>query len=281
MLIPGHNFLLYLNPMIPGKRLQILLLCTLFTSMLYGQDMAAIRHNRPLADTGKYASNENFNNANKPLTPAQFLIPAIAIAYGFTSLNNGELKAFNKEMKDELYLESPHAKFGIDNYLQFMPAAMVYGVNMAGVKGKHNFADRTILYGISNILLSVTVSSLKKITAEQRPDGSASSSFPSGHTAEAFASAEFLRQEFKDVSPWYGVAGYVMAATTGFFRMYNNKHWLGDVVAGAGVGIASTKISYWLYPKLQQMILKKETGNTRVMPFYQHGNMGIIAVKKI
>jgi membrane-associated phospholipid phosphatase len=41
-----------------------------------------------------------------------------------------------------------------------------------------------------------------------------------------------------------------MAATTGYLRMYNNKHWFGDVVAGAGVGILSAKFSYWLFEKL-------------------------------
>jgi hypothetical protein len=38
---------------------------------------------------------------------------------------------------------------------------------------------------------------------------------PFGHTANAFASAEFLWQEYKDVSIWYGISGYIIASGTG------------------------------------------------------------------
>lgn len=199
------------------------------------------------------------------------LVPGLMIAYGVTSLENDGLKNFNAELKDEVYAENPHKKIPIDNYLQFAPAAAVYGLNALGIKGKHNFRDRSMIYLMSNIILTGTVYSLKKVTAVQRPDGSAYTSFPSGHTAEAFASAEFMRMEYKDVSPWYGIAGYAMAATTGYLRMYNNKHWFSDVVAGAGVGIASTKLAYWLYPKIQHKLFKDKLPNTVVMPSYQNG----------
>jgi hypothetical protein len=73
--------------------------------------------------------------------------------------------------------------------------------------------------------------------------------------------AEFLYQEYKDISPWYGIAGFGVAAGTGFFRMYNNKHWLTDVAAGAGIGILSTKLAYLIYPYLK----KKFFNNRRDM----------------
>ena len=96
-----------------------------------------------------------------------------------------------------------------------------------------------------------------------------------GITAKAFISAEFLRQEYKDVSPWIGVAGYAVAAGTGFLRMYNNRHWLNDVIAGAGVGIISTRVSYWLYPKLKNTFLNGQKSNTVVMPTYENGAIGV------
>jgi len=107
-----------------------------------------------------------------------------------------------------------------------------------------------------------------------RPDSSNRLSFPSGHTAQAFISAEFLRQEYKDISPWIGVAGYAVAVGTGFLRRYNNKHWLNDVIAGAGVGILSTHLSYWLYPKIKSTFLGKWNGNPMVAPTHQNRSFG-------
>jgi len=39
-----------------------------------------------------------------------------------------------------------------------------------------------------------------------------------------------------------------MATATAGLRMYNNKHWMTDVAAGAGLGILSTQVAYWIHP---------------------------------
>jgi len=209
-----------------------------------------------------------------------FVVPAVMIAYGVTALNNEGLQHWNYKVKQEVYLENPHKRFPIDNFLQFAPALTVYGLNAMGIKGKHNFRDRSMIYLMSNVILNTTVFSIKKFSHQVRPDGSNNYSFPSGHTAVAFASAEFLRQEYKDVSPWYGVAGYAMAAGTGYLRMYNNKHWLSDVAAGAGIGIASTRLAYWIYPMIQRKIFKDKPVNTIIMPGYQDKILSIGLVHK-
>jgi membrane-associated phospholipid phosphatase len=91
------------------------------------------------------------------------------------------------------------------------------------------------MYAMSLGLANIVVMPVKHWTAERRPDSSDLLSFPSGHTATAFVSAEFLRQEYKHLSPWITTGGYAMAVLTGYLRMYNNKHWLSDVAAGAGI----------------------------------------------
>jgi membrane-associated phospholipid phosphatase len=137
---------------------------------------------------------------------------------------------------------------------------------MAGIRGKHNFADRTILLGMSSLITTGSTFAIKSATNRLRPDGSTYNSFPSGHTAIAFMSAQFMWEEYHEVSPWYGVAGYAVAATTGALRIYNNRHWVSDVVAGAGLGILSTKAAYWMYPKLQRLFIRNpEQTSTRVM----------------
>jgi len=240
-------------------------------------DTSAVKAN--LIEPGKRVPvNWNEPAMKKPFPYKSFIIPAAMIAYGATTLGSDGLQDINKELKEEVWIEKPHKKMHIDNYLQFAPAVAVYGLNIAGVKGKNNLKDRSIMFLMSNVFLNATVFTLKKLTKEQRPDGVDYYSFPSGHTAEAFASAEFLRQEYKDVSPWYGIAGYAAASATGLLRMYNNKHWLSDIVAGAGVGIASTKLAYWLYPVIKGKFFKNRSMNTMVMPYYQTGGGGLSMV---
>ncbi len=211
----------------------------------------------------------------KPFPVKSFVLPAVTIAYGFVALKTDALQDIDENTQEEIWSDHPHHLLHIDNYLQFGPAAAVYALNLLGIKGEHDLLDRSALYLMSNIFLNITVSSLKKITHQERPDGSDYLSFPSGHTAEAFASAEFLRLEYSHVSPWYGVGGYFMAAVTGYLRMYNNKHFLSDLVGGAGIGIASTDLSYWLYPRIKHLFLRHSKHNTVVLPFYDHKAAGL------
>ena len=204
-----------------------------------------------------------------------FLLPATFVVYGVVSLHTDAFQDVNETVKEEVYTERRPRKIQFDNYLQYAPALAVYGLNAAGIHGKNNFRDRTIIYGLSSLIMGATIYSVKKITGETRPDGSDNLSFPSGHAATAFAAAEFLRQEYKDLSPWYGIAGYAAAAATGYLRISNNKHWMGDVVAGAGVGIISTKLAYWIYPAIKKTFFNNRQVNTIVLPTYQNGALGL------
>lgn len=221
----------------------------------------------------------------KSMSVRAFAIPIGMIAYGACAFTNKPMKRINLIAREEVWEDRRNAngvagKTTIDNYTIYAPAVAVYALNLAGVKGKNNFVDRSIMYGMSSLIANGLVFSTKGMTGVVRPDSSNSYSFPSGHTAMAFVSAEFLRQEYKDVSPWIGAAGYAVAAGTGFLRMYNNKHWFNDVIAGAGVGILSVRLSYWLYPKLKNTILKGTGNKTVVMPTYQNGAFGVGLVQK-
>jgi membrane-associated phospholipid phosphatase len=88
--------------------------------------------------------------------------------------------------------------------------------------------------------------------------------------------AEFLHQEYGDKSLWISAAGYGMATLVGVSRVYRNRHWVSDVVAGAGVGILSTKIIYWLYPSIKKPFSKKGAKRqTFICPGYNNGSLGI------
>lgn len=210
------------------------------------------------------------------------IIPVTLIGYGLAGLESHDLKFLNAEISEEV-TENIDEKITLDDFSQYAPAASVYALNAAGVEGKHNFKDRSVIIATSYLILSSSVLGLKSITKIERPDGSSKNSFPSGHTATAFAGAEFLWQEYKDQSIWYGIAGYAVATGTGVFRMYNNRHWLTDVAAGAGIGILSTKIAYWINPYItRQLFSKKEKDRKSVsllLPYYDGKNVGLCFVK--
>jgi membrane-associated phospholipid phosphatase len=217
------------------------------------------------------------------IKPAAFILPAAMIAYGVVAIHNGTLQQANGEVKEGIWVNYPHRPFHLDNYLMFAPTFSVYALNAAGIHGRDNFRDRTMILLMANIFANGTVFSAKYWSHELRPSGSDYLSFPSGHTAEAFVGAEFMRMEYKDVSPWYGVAGYAMATMTGLLRMYNDAHWASDVIAGAGVGIASVRLAYWLYPKVQHLFSHKVMDPERatiLMPSYQNGSLGIVFAKR-
>lgn len=199
--------------------------------------------------------------------PTQLIIPSVLIGAGVIGLESDWLKFQNTEMRDELQ-ENGHNRFGADDITQYVPMASAYALQLCGVKGLHDYVDKTIILGTAYLLMGSTVYGLKTLTKVERPDGSARNSFPSGHTATAFMGAEFLRREYWRVSPWIGVAGYIVAAGTGFMRMYNNKHWFTDVIAGAGIGILSVEAAYWLYPFITKTFFhKRYKSNVFISPY--------------
>lgn len=207
--------------------------------------------------------------------PVQLIVPAALIGVGVIGLESDWLKYQNREIRDELQENIDH-KFTIDDFSQYAPIAAAYGLDLLGVKGKHDAIDQTIILATAYTLMGVSVNSLKTITKVERPDNSSRNSFPSGHTATAFMGAELLRREYWDVSPWIGVAGYAVAAGTGFFRIYNNRHWLTDVIAGAGIGILSVEAAYWLYPTISRTLFRKRyLKNVYLSPYASPQEKGV------
>ena len=140
----------------------------------------------------------------------------------------------------------PEFHRNLDNYTQFAPAAVMVGLKAAGVKSRSSWGRMLLSDAFATAIMSSTTQGLKNVTNEMRPDGSNNHSFPSGHTATAFMTATMLSKEYGYLSPWVSVGAYSVATATGLMRMANNKHWLSDVMVGAGIGIISTEMGYWL-----------------------------------
>ncbi|GHV03569.1 phospholipid phosphatase [Bacteroidia bacterium] len=166
---------------------------------------------------------------------------------------NYPLSKFDRYI-DKQVSQNYNGKTSVDNYIQYAPAVAVYGLDLAGVKAKHNFRDRTFVMASSYLLMAVTVNTLKYTVNVRRPDSSAENSFPSGHTATAFTGAHILFREYKDTSPWIGIAGYATATATGALRILNRRHWVSDVVVGAGTGILCAEAGYLLLPVFHRVV---------------------------
>lgn len=140
----------------------------------------------------------------------------------------------------------PRFRNGIDNYMQFTPAAVLLGLKAAGVKSRDSWGRLTVSAALSAAMMATVVQGLKHTTRVWRPDGSDNHSFPSGHTATAFMTATMLTKEYGYKSKWVGIGAYTLATATGLMRVANNKHWLSDVMTGAGIGTIATEAGYWI-----------------------------------
>ena len=88
----------------------------------------------------------------------------------------------------------------------------------------------------SGVVSRVAVEGLKYGIDKDRPDGSGDDSFPSGHTADSFASATFIQQRYG----WkWAIPAYIGAIFVGYSRVESDKHFVEDVLAGAAIGIIS------------------------------------------
>lgn len=216
------------------------------------------------------AQNNN-NNINTPKTQyPQYIVSGVLISYGIYSLFD-ETRQIDRKIRDLSVTELNGIRNHSDDFTQYIPAISVFALNACNIKGKHSWQNAAMIYAGSMAIVGTLVLPTKYTVKRLRPDESTRNSFPSGHTATAFASAEFLRREYSEVSPFIGIAGYALASYTGAMRIVNNRHWFSDVIAGAGIGILSTTLSYYIY----ENIIEPRGWNFAVTPLIDNSCMGI------
>lgn len=165
----------------------------------------------------------------------------------------------------------------LDNVTIFVPMAQIYAGRLFGFESKNNVKHQTISVLTANLLSYAIVTGLKNTVKANRPDSSDLLSFPSGHSAIAFTNAALLFQEYKDSNIWYASSGFLFASATGVLRIANKKHYTSDVLAGAGIGLATGFLVSYYNPLQNLHFGKKNKGSALIYP--QLGNqIGIGAI---
>lgn len=199
--------------------------------------------------------------------PTQLIAPAALFAIGALGIGEDSppLRKLNLSIRQSVGELRGDCYAHFDDYLQYLPVASYLGLCALPVKAKHTFAERVCVGVVAYLSMTALVNGLKYTIREPRPDNGKRNSFPSGHTATAFTGAELVRAEYG----WaYGVPAYIIAAGVGFMRIYNDRHWFNDVLAGAAVGIISARIGYWLLPLSRKLFNLKSSSAVAISPLY-------------
>ncbi len=225
---------------------------------------------------GQIDSTTTTFRSEKPLLSKKSIIPASLMLSGILLSGSNFEKNLQRDLRNKV---GNDFSYPIDNYTRFAPIAQLYIADIAGVPSKNHWFDQTKNLIISVVITQAITGAMKKSIFKLRPNEFNADAFPSGHTSHAFANASVLYEEFKESSPLLAYSGYAFATTTGTFRMLNNKHWLSDVLVGAGLGIAVTKLVYH-FDYLFSWNPFKKSKDTVLTPTYNGSAVGFYFSKQ-
>lgn len=196
----------------------------------------------------------SFNHVEYTFNAKQIILPTSLFAAGALGTFLKPYKDLNVMIRDKVSDMRGNHKTKIDDYAQYLPTAAHLFLGLTRIPHQNTFLQRISIDATSAISLTILTNVLKYTFREKRPDSSARNSFPSGHTATAFMGAELMRIEY---GPYWGLGGYCVATAVGLLRIYNGRHWLNDVIAGAGIGILSARIGFWMLPLYNKWFFRK------------------------
>lgn len=194
-------------------------------------------------------SHEKIINTDYRFRSNQLIAPAVLLASGITGVY--ALDGFKNTIRDNLSGYKKNSTFKADDYLQYATAIGYLGIGfIPGVTSRTDFKSRIMAGVTAYAAMAIMVNAMKYSFRHPRPGSGTRNSFPSGHSATAFTGAELMRIEYGN---YIGLAGYAFAVTVGALRIYNDRHWVTDVLGGAAIGILSARIGYWLLPFEQKL----------------------------
>lgn len=119
------------------------------------------------------------------------------------------------------------------------------GLSLTGRSGRRAAARGLLAIGVTSAVVNLGV---KPLSTRRRPDRAGagvpdrrqvsmpkSTSFPSGHSASAFAFATAVSRD----NPWLAVAIQFLAGGVAYSRVHTGVHYPGDTIAGALIGVGA------------------------------------------
>ncbi|HYM94021.1 MAG TPA: phosphatase PAP2 family protein [Chitinophagaceae bacterium] len=223
----------------------LMIMSGFFSQVVLGQD----KINIPLTLTDM-PGNPNEQNDHY-LKPAAFIIPGTFLVYAGLKPFVSGIQKLDDTIYSNIKTNHPGFHTNAEDYLMWAPSASIYLLDAFKVKTKHNFKEHLILDAGSILITGGLGYAMRLITRNIDAYANHNTKFPSGHTANAFRGAEIFHQELKDYNPLLSYSGYLVATTVGVLRIYNRDHLLTEVLAGAGLGILSAKLTYWIFDKIK------------------------------
>jgi PAP2 superfamily len=135
-----------------------------------------------------------------------------------------------------------------DDYLQYAPIAIMYTADLFKVPARNTLWNQTKFLAMSELGTSAIVQVLKYSLKVQRPNNGAYNSYPSGHTSQAFVASQVLFNEYRETNKLLAYSGFLFSIPTGTLRIVNNRHWVPDVLLGAGIAMLVTNTIYYFEP---------------------------------
>ncbi len=218
----------------------------------------------PCASYGQFAEPGDCVYDSERFAWQQLIVPGALFAVGVTGvLSPWYVDNINKPVQNAVQGWNVGQRLHFDDYAQFLPVAGFLGIGFAE-ESQHSFAERACMAASAGASMGIMVYGIKMSGPEKRPDSDAMNSFPSGHTAMAFMGAELVRREY---GGWWGAGAYLAAGTVAFMRIYNNRHWTNDILAGAGFGILCADAAFWLLPLERRLFgLERSDSSLAVLP---------------
>lgn len=156
-------------------------------------------------------------------------------------------------VRDEMARHAPNDNRFMRNIERFgaqYSVGVLGGFYLAGAIGDNETATAVAQDGLAASIIAsgIITPAIKFVTGRARPREnlgvahfhpfslgySSNSSFPSGHTTEAFALASVISSHYEE--RWVSCASYSVAGLVGVARSYHGAHFASDILAGALIG---------------------------------------------